>query len=44
VWRRIWTGVRATLPQIGRTRLLAHRVKQRLFGEDPRLVPLIFPS
>jgi len=44
IWHRVWTGVRATLPQIGRTRLIAHRLKQRLFGEDPRLVPLIFPS
>lgn len=43
-WHRVWTGVRATLPQIGRLRLLAHRVRQRFFGEDPRLVPLIFPS
>lgn len=44
VWHRIWSGVRATLPQIGRVRLLAHRIRQRFFGEDPRLVPLIFPS
>jgi len=44
VWHRIWAGVRATLPQIGRVRLMAHRVRQRFFGEDPRLVPLIFPS
>ena len=44
IWQRVWTGVRATLPQIGRTRLIAHRLKQRFFGEDPRLVPLIFPS
>jgi len=43
-WHRIWAGVRATLPQIGRVRLLAHRVRQRFFGEDPSLVPLIFPS
>lgn len=44
IWHRIWAGVRATLPQIGRVRLMAHRVRQRLFGEDPTLVPLIFPS
>jgi len=44
IWHRIWTGVRATLPQIGRVRLLAHRIRKRFFGEDPTLVPLIFPS
>jgi len=44
IWHRVWTGVRATLPQIGRVRLWAHRLHKRLFGEDPRLVPLIFPS
>jgi len=43
-WHRVWTGVRATLPQIGRVRLIAHRIARRLFAEDPRLVPLIFPS
>ena len=44
-WRRIWTGVCATLPQIGRVRLMAHRVRQRLFGPtDGGRVPLIFPS
>jgi hypothetical protein len=43
-WHRVWTGVRATLPQIGRVRLVAHRIARRLFAEDPRLVPLIFPS
>jgi len=43
-WHRVWSGVRATLPQIGRVRLLAHRIRRRLFGEDPTLVPLIFPS
>ena len=43
-WHRIWTGVRATLPQIGRVRLMAHRIRKRFFGEDPDLVPLIFPS
>ncbi|HTY05038.1 MAG TPA: iron-containing redox enzyme family protein [Gemmatimonadales bacterium] len=44
LWHRIWTGVRATLPQIGRARLLGHRIRRRFFGEDPTLVPLIFPS
>ena len=44
VWQRIWTGVRATLPQIGRVRMMAHRIRRRFFGEDPTLVPLIFPS
>ena len=44
VWQRIWTGVRATLPQIGRARLAAHRIRRRFFGEDATLVPLIFPS
>ena len=43
-WHRVWAGARATLPQIGRLRLLAHRIRRRLFGEDPTLVPLIFPS
>jgi len=44
VWHRVWTGVRATLPQISRVRLALHRARNRFFGEDPRLVPLIFPS
>ena len=43
-WHRVWAGVRATLPQIGRARLMAHRVGKRLFGEDPTLIPRIFPS
>ena len=43
-WHRVWTGVRATLPQIGRARMLAHRLRRRFFGEDPTPVPLIFPS
>ena len=42
-WHRVWAGVRATLPQIGRMRLMAHRIGKRIFGEDPA-VPLIFPS
>lgn len=44
VWHRVWTGVRATMPQIGRVRLMVHRIRKRFFGEDPALVPLIFPS
>ena len=44
IWHRIWSGVRATLPQIGRVRLMAHRVRKRFLGDDPTLVPLIFPS
>jgi len=44
IWHRVWSGVRATLPQIGRVRLMAHRIRRRFFGEDPTLVPLIFPS
>ncbi len=43
-WHRVWSGVRATLPQIGRMRLMAHRIGKRLFGPDPTAVPLIFPS
>lgn len=44
IWHRVWAGVRATLPQIGRVRMMAHRIRRRFFGEDPTLVPLIFPS
>jgi len=44
VWHRVWTGVRATLPQIGLVKLMAHRIGKRLFGQDPAAVPLIFPS
>lgn len=43
-WHRVWAGVRATLPQIGRARLMAHRVGKRLFGENPAQIPQIFPS
>jgi hypothetical protein len=43
-WRRVWSGVRATLPQISRLRLTAHRIARRLFGRDPTVVPSIFPS
>lgn len=44
VWHRIWAGARATLPQIGRVRLMVHRLRKRFLGEDPTLVPLIFPQ
>jgi hypothetical protein len=43
-WHRIWAGVRATLPQIGRAKLLAHRLRARLWGPQPSPVPAIFPS
>ena len=43
-WHRVWSGVRLTMPQIGRFRLFAHRVKRRFFGADERFVPLIFPT
>jgi hypothetical protein len=43
-WHRVWSGVRATLPQIGRLRLMAHRIKRRFFGADPTAIPVIFPS
>jgi hypothetical protein len=43
-WHRVWSGVRATLPQIGRWRLVAHRMGKRFLGRDPGAVPLIFPS
>lgn len=44
VWHRVWAGARSTLPQIGRLRLMAHRIRRRFFGEDLTQVPLIFPS
>ena len=44
-WHRVWTGVRSTLPQIGRLRMMAHRMGRRFFGApDGGRVPLIFPS
>jgi hypothetical protein len=43
-WYRVWSGVRVTLPQIGRIRLLAHRIRKRIFGWDSALTPRIFPS
>jgi hypothetical protein len=42
-WQRVWTGVRATLPQIGRVRMMVHRIQKRLLGTDPTLIPRIFP-
>jgi len=44
VWHRVWSGVRATLPQISRVKLMTHRAKRRFLGPDPAAVPLIFPS
>ena len=41
-WHRVWAGVRSTLPQIGRVRLLAHRIGRRLFGDDLAAPPRIF--
>jgi hypothetical protein len=44
-WHRIWTGVRSTLPQIGRLRLMAHRIGRRFFGPiGAGPAPVIFPS
>jgi hypothetical protein len=43
-WHRIWSGVRATLPQINRFRLLAYRFSRRFMGDDASLVPPIFLS
>ncbi len=44
VWRRVWAGARSTLPQVGRLRLLLHRLRRRLIGDPAPLAPLIFPS
>jgi Iron-containing redox enzyme len=43
-WQRIWAGVCATLPQVGRVRLLAHRIGKRLSGEGNTRIPQIFPT
>ncbi len=42
VWRRVWSGVRSTLPQIGPLRLMAHRVRNRLLGVPEERTPVIF--
>ena len=42
-WHRVWSGVRLTLPQIGRFKLFGHRVTRRFLATDQRFVPLIFP-
>ncbi|CAN7513441.1 iron-containing redox enzyme family protein [Mesorhizobium caraganae] len=42
-WHRVWSGVRLTLPQIGRFKLFGHRLKRRFLAADQRFVPLIFP-
>ncbi len=40
VWLRIWTGVRSTLPQCSRVRLIAHGIAVSFFGRaDDRPVP-----
>ena len=44
IWHRVWSGVRATLPQIGRSKLVAHRLRQRLLGADTMSIPLIFST
>ena len=44
-WHRVWSGVRATLPQIGGLRLMAHRIHARLTGtQKSHQAPLIFTS
>ncbi|MEP9387751.1 iron-containing redox enzyme family protein [Mesorhizobium sp. KR9-304] len=43
-WHRVWSGVRLTLPQIGRIKLFGHRMKRRFLAADERFVPLIFPT
>jgi hypothetical protein len=42
VWRRIWSGVRSTLPQIGRTGLFAHRIRNLFGGTIKNEAPRIF--
>ena len=42
VWRRVWSGVCATLPQIGTFQLAAHRIRARLLGTQNPTIPLIF--
>lgn len=44
VWRRVWSGVRATLPQIGPLRLMAHRIRNRISGESDIRIPRIFAA
>ena len=44
VWHRVWSGVRATLPQISQARLSALRLRRRLLGGEPAAVPLIFSA
>jgi hypothetical protein len=43
-WHRVWSGVRATLPAVGGLRMAAYRIGRRLFGEETRQTPLIFPN
>ena len=44
VWRRVWSGVRSTLPQIGALRFMAHRVRNRVTGVAEDRTPMIFRS
>lgn len=42
-WHRVWSGVRATLPPVGITRMVFHRISARIGGlSEDRRVPLIF--
>lgn len=44
VWHRVWSGVRATLPQIGPLRLMVHRIRNRISGESVVHIPYIFSA
>jgi hypothetical protein len=41
-WRRIWSGVRSTLPQPSLARLIAHKISARLRGKKVDELPRIF--
>lgn len=41
-WRRIWSGVRSTLPQLSLARLIAHKISARLRGKKVDELPRIF--
>jgi hypothetical protein len=42
-WHRVWSGVRATLPQVSFIRLALHRIAARVLGSpQERRVPRIF--
>jgi hypothetical protein len=38
-WFRVWAGLRSTLPQCSRIRVMAHRLAVRLFGNDRLATP-----